>query len=201
MTASEAIEQLLGAQSCATTGLQAHAFEPTTGYQDPSTSASSPRSSAQIDVSTQRKENVIFLGPPGVGKTHLAISLEAKRAQSLLRRSGRPHHLARRSQDRRPAGTPPQHPHLSLAPSDRHLPVSQSGAMFFFQLINRRPPDVQQRLRGSDLGRRRHAHRPAPAPLSHLHPRQQLAQAHRAPLASCGAEPLKRRAAKEKTTI
>ena len=29
----------------------------------------------------QRKENVIFLGPPGVGKTHLAISLAIAAAQ------------------------------------------------------------------------------------------------------------------------
>ena len=30
----------------------------------------------------KRKENVIFLGPPGVGKTHLAISLAIAAAQS-----------------------------------------------------------------------------------------------------------------------
>ena len=28
-----------------------------------------------------RKENVVFLGPPGVGKTHLAISLAVAAAQ------------------------------------------------------------------------------------------------------------------------
>ncbi len=30
----------------------------------------------------ERKENVIFLGPPGVGKTHLAISLAIAAAES-----------------------------------------------------------------------------------------------------------------------
>jgi len=30
----------------------------------------------------QRKENIIFLGPPGVGKTHLAVSLAVKACQS-----------------------------------------------------------------------------------------------------------------------
>ena len=29
----------------------------------------------------ERKENVIFLGPPGVGKTHLALSLAIAAAQ------------------------------------------------------------------------------------------------------------------------
>ena len=33
-------------------------------------------------VTSPRKENVIFLGPPGVGKTHLAISLAIAAAQS-----------------------------------------------------------------------------------------------------------------------
>jgi DNA replication protein DnaC len=38
----------------------------------------------------ERRENVIFLGPPGVGKTHLAISLAIAAAQS-----GRPCTTAR----------------------------------------------------------------------------------------------------------
>ena len=33
----------------------------------------------------QNKENVIFLGPPGVGKTHLAISLGIKACQARMR--------------------------------------------------------------------------------------------------------------------
>jgi DNA replication protein DnaC len=32
--------------------------------------------------SVERRENVIFLGPPGVGKTHLTISLAIAAAQS-----------------------------------------------------------------------------------------------------------------------
>ena len=45
-----------------------------------------------------RRENVIFLGPPGVGKTHLAISLDIaaaqKRPSRLLRHARRLDHLA-----------------------------------------------------------------------------------------------------------
>ena len=44
----------------------------------------------------ERKENVILLGPPGVGKTHLAISLAIQAAEKgrrgLLRHAGRSDH-------------------------------------------------------------------------------------------------------------
>ena len=45
----------------------------------------------------ERRENVIFLGPPGVGKTHLAISLAIAAAQS----------------GRRSSAGPPENPHAS----------------------------------------------------------------------------------------
>jgi hypothetical protein len=47
----------------------------------------------------ERRENVVFLGPPGVGKSHLAISLAVAAAEHgrarLLRHSRRAHPLAR----------------------------------------------------------------------------------------------------------
>ena len=67
-----------------------------------------------------------FLGPPGVGKTHLAISLAATLPRHRTKpgarvyataRLARPHHLARRSQDRHKIqlGRPlRQHPHFAL---------------------------------------------------------------------------------------
>ena len=157
---------------------------------------------------------MIFLGPPGVGKTHLGDQPRhcrgSERAQSLLRRSGRPHHLARRSQDRRSARTPPQDPHLSLAPGHRRdrLPAGQPDRRHAL-LPTHQPAlrarihraHVQQRVLrvGSDLGRRSHGrctHRSLATPLSYRqHTWQQLphAQAHRPfqdpPLASCAAEP------------
>src|SRR3954451_7706550 len=54
----------------------------------------------------ERRENVIFLGPPGVGKTHLAISLAIAAAQSgrrgVLRDAHRLDYLAGRGAGGRP---------------------------------------------------------------------------------------------------
>ena len=142
VTASEAIEQLLGAQITLRNNRRLQAAMRSSRLPGIKTlddfdfSFQPSIKREQIDSLhelgfLERKENVIFLGPPGVGKTHLAISLAIAAAQSGRRvyygGSGRPHHLARRSQDHRPAGTPPQDPHLSFAPGHRRdrLPAGQ----------------------------------------------------------------------------
>ena len=71
----------------------------------------------------RRKENVIFLGPPGVGKTHLAISLAIAAAEHgrarLLRHFGGPHRVAGTGQSCRAPRAPPPRAELSRTPHRR----------------------------------------------------------------------------------
>ena len=96
VTASEAIEQLLGAQIMLRNNRRLQAAMcssrlpgiKTLDDFDFSFQPSIKRE--QIDSLhelgfLERKDNVIFLGPPGVGKTHLAISLAIAAAQSRRR--------------------------------------------------------------------------------------------------------------------
>ena len=92
-----------------------------------------------------RKENVVLLGPPGVGKTHIAISLAIAAAQAgrrvyygtlvdlitSLEEAQAAGHLSRRL-------SVLTHPSLLVVDEIGYLPINRTGAVLFFQLMNRR---------------------------------------------------------------
>jgi DNA replication protein DnaC len=93
----------------------------------------------------ERRENVIFLGPPGVGKTHLAISLAIAAAQSGRRvYYGTLADLITSLEEAQAAGHLSQRlktlifPSLLVVDELGYLPISRTGAMLFFQLMSRR---------------------------------------------------------------
>ena len=223
VTASEAIEQLLGAQitlrnnrrlQAAMRSSRLPAIKTLTDFDfsfQPSIKREQIDSLHELGF-LERKENVILLGPPGVGKTHLAISLAIAAAQSGRRvyygaladliTSLEEAKAADRLGHRLKTLT---HPALLVVDEIGYLPVNQTGAMLFFQLINRRYERASTVLTsnkgfeewGDVLGDEvmAAAHRPAAPSLPHCqHPRQQLPDApsyralQSAPLASCGVE-------------
>jgi DNA replication protein DnaC len=93
----------------------------------------------------QRKENVVFLGPPGVGKTHLAISLAIAAAKSGRRvYYGTLIDLITSLEEAQAAGNLSRrlavlsHPSLLVVDEIGYLPINHNGAVLFFQLMNRR---------------------------------------------------------------
>ena len=154
MTASEAIEQLLGAQIMLRNNRRLQAAMRSSRLPgiktlddfdfQPSIKREQIDSLHELGF-LERKENVIFLGPPGVGKTHLAISLAIAAAQSGRRvYYGALADLITSLEEAKTAGQLGRrlniltYPSLLVIDEIGYLPVSQSGAMFFFQLINRR---------------------------------------------------------------
>ena len=93
----------------------------------------------------ERRENVILLGPPGVGKTHLAISLAIAAAEQGRRvYYGTLSDLVTSLEEAQAAGQLRQrlqvltHPSLLVVDEIGYLPITRTGAMLFFQVMSRR---------------------------------------------------------------
>jgi IstB-like ATP binding protein len=150
LTAADAIEQLLGAQiqlrnnrrlQAAMLSSRLPAVKRLTEFDfsfQPSLRREQMESLHEVGF-VERRENVVFLGPPGVGKTHLAISLAIAAAQSGRRvYYGTLADLITSLEEPQAAGRLHArlkvltHPALLVVDEIGYLPISRTGAMLFF---------------------------------------------------------------------
>lgn len=155
-TAGEAIERLLGAQVLLrnrrrmATALRSSRLPGIKTLDDfdfafqPSIKREQIESLHELGF-VERRENVILLGPPGVGKTHLAISLAVRAAQNGRRvYYGTLAELVASLEEAQAAGHLVQrlnaltYPSLLVVDEIGYLPIMRTGAMLFFQLMSRR---------------------------------------------------------------
>jgi len=156
LTAAEAIERLLGAQITLRnnrrlqTAMRASRLPAVKTLADFDFSFQPSIKREQIEnlhelTFLERKENVVLLGPPGVGKTHLAISLAVAAAQSGRRvYYSTLADLINSLEEAQAAGRLARrlailsYPSLLVVDEIGYLPVTRTGAVLLFQLIGRR---------------------------------------------------------------
>lgn len=156
LTTAEAIEKLLGAQirlrnnRRLQTAMRASRLPAVKTLADFDFSFQPSIKREQIEnlhelTFVERKENVVLLGPPGVGKTHLAVSLAIAAAQSGRRvYYSTLADLVTSLEEAQAAGRLTRrlatltHPSLLVVDEIGYLPVTRTGAVLFFQLISRR---------------------------------------------------------------
>jgi DNA replication protein DnaC len=156
LTAAEAIERLLGAQITLRnnrrlqTAMRSSRLPAVKTLADFDFSFQPSIKREQIEnlhelTFLERKENVVLLGPPGVGKTHLAVSLAVAAALSGRRvYYGTLADLIHSLEEAQAAGRLARrlavlsHPSLLVVDEIGYLPVNRTGAVLFFQLIGRR---------------------------------------------------------------
>lgn len=156
VTATEAIEALLGAQvmlrnnrrlQAAMRSSRLPAIKTLSDFDfsfQPSVKREQIESLHELGF-LERRENVVLLGPPGVGKTHLAISLAIAAAQRGRRvYYGTLADLITSLEEAQAAGHLQNrlkvltHPALLVVDEIGYLPISRTGAMLFFQMMARR---------------------------------------------------------------
>ncbi|WP_223851556.1 IS21-like element helper ATPase IstB [Cupriavidus pauculus] len=156
LTASEAIQRLLGAQitlrnnrrlQAAMRSSRLPAIKTLEGFDfafQPSIKREQIESLHELGF-VERKENVVLLGPPGVGKSHLAISLAIAAAQRGRRvYYGTLIDLIASLEEAQAAGQLMRrlavlsHPAVLVVDEIGYLPITHAGAVLFFQLMNRR---------------------------------------------------------------
>ena len=93
----------------------------------------------------REKGNVIFLGPPGVGKTHLAVVAGAQglpiRHEHLFYQHGRPHQEAEKRPGCRPARAEVEaiiNRHLVIVDEVGYTPIDRDECNLFFRFIANR---------------------------------------------------------------